>query len=131
MTQIISVEDFEDQTDKELVCFTGHLLQKFYPGYLWGVRLLAKSMVGFSLGELLQFGDCHVMVVHPKDVPTMHDFEGIVKRLGGELLERAKLSRDKSRNVAVETRPDGFNSKFDETIREHKVVLTDKFTKDR
>jgi hypothetical protein len=61
----------------------------------------------------------------------MHDFEGIVKRLGGELLERAKLSRDKSRNVAVETRPDGFNSKFDETIREHKVVLTDKFTKDR
>jgi hypothetical protein len=122
-TQIISVEEFEDKADQELVCYTGHILQKFYPGYLWGVRLLAKAMIGFTLGELMQYGDNHVMVVHPKDVSCRDEFDKIVKRLGGELLERARLSTECSKNVAVTQRPDGFNAKFDETIRQTKIVL--------
>lgn len=122
---LTTIEEFENETDQKLVQFTGHLLQKLYPGYLWGVRLIASpGLVGFTLGELMQFGDCHQMIVHPRDCPTQHEFEKIVKRLGGELLERANLNRGESKNVQVLTRPDGFNEKFDETIRLSKMRIT-------
>ena len=123
--RINTLEDFENEIDRDLVYFTGAYLQRIYPGYLWCVRLLATGMIGFSLGELIQFGDNHVMVVHPKDTPTMRAFEKIVKKLGGELLERAKLSREGSKNEAVLVRPDGFNARFDETIRQTKFQLKD------
>lgn len=121
---LTTIEEFESDADKNLVQFTGHLLQQLYPGYLWGVRLIASpALIGFTLGELMQYGDCHQMVVHPRDCSTRHEFEQIVKRLGGELLERANLSRDESKNVQVLKRPDGFNEKFDETIRLSKMRI--------
>ncbi len=124
---ITTAEDFENQVDKELAQFTGHILQSTYPGYLWGVRIVSKGIVGFTLGELMAFGEGHIMVVHPRDFAIRLEFEKIVKKLGGELLERARLNRGESKNVAVLQRPDGFNAKFDPTIKEHKVSLKDKF----
>lgn len=125
MTAIVTLEEFENQADKDLVQFTGYFLQKTYPGYLWMCRLLAKGMVGFTMAEIMQYGDAHVMVVHPRDCPTQDHFEKLVKKLGGELLERSRLNRGESKNVAVTKRPDGFNAKFDQTEKTTKIILKD------
>jgi hypothetical protein len=122
-TKITTIEEFDSQIDKELVQYTGNLLQKQFAGYLWGVRSLAPGLVGFTLAELMDYGDNHIMVVHPRDCPTKRAFDKIVKKLGGELLERARLSREKSKNLPVTQRPDGFNPKFDKTIKLSKIVL--------
>ena len=123
--KIQNIEDFDDEDDKELVGYTGYVLQKTYPGYLWGVRLLAKGLIGFTMGELMQFGDAHTMVIHPRDYPTRDSFDKLVIKHGGELLERASLSREGSKNIPVTKRPDGFNARFDETTRQTKFQLKD------
>jgi hypothetical protein len=126
MAEIITVENFKTKAQKEFVENTGYLLQKFYPGYMWGVRLLQEDpiMVGFILGELIQFGDNHVMVVNPNDYAIVDEFEKIVKKLGGELLERANLHRGgKLSDDIVTKRPDGFDPRFDETIRLSKIKI--------
>jgi len=129
MADIISVEEFDDKIAEELAVYTGHLLQRKYKGYCWGVRVLQNKppMVGICLAELLQFGDANVMVINPVDVSCRDEFDKIVIRLGGELLERASLSRNGSQGVQVTKRPDGFHKKFDKTQKERTVVLKDQF----
>ena len=125
MTKLTTIEEFESSITKNLVEYTGYLLQKLYPGYLWGVRELGENLVGFTLAEVMRFGENQIMVVHPCDCPTRNEFDKIVKRLGGELLERSRLSREKSKNIEVDKRPDGFSPKFDTTIRTKRIVLKD------
>ena len=125
MALITNLEEFDSKIDEDLVRFTGHYLQQLYPGYLWAVRCLASkpTLIGFTLVEVAQYGTENVMIVHPRDCPTQLEFEKLVKKLGGELLERAKLSREGSKNVAVTEMPEGFNPRFDRTKTETKIIL--------
>lgn len=123
---IINLEEFESKIDQDLVHYCGNYLQKIYPGYLWSVRAEGtpgQAVICFTLVELFQYGVENVMTINPRDRDSVFEYERMIKQLGGELLERAKLARDRSHNVAVESRPDGFHKKFDRTITETKIVI--------
>ena len=124
MTALITVEDFKFQEDKALAASAGKLLQKTYPGYGWGTRVVARQMIQICLLELIPFGGSNQgMTVNPKDWQTPKQFRTLVVRMGGELLERANLSRKKSLGLAVTKRPDGFLERYDHSQRTRKVVL--------
>lgn len=123
---IHTLEAENDKRAADLVRYTGLLLQKTYPRYVWGVRYEGEFPFGIiclNLAELINFGLENAMVINPKDWGTIYEYDAIVKRLGGELLERASLSRNGSQNIDVKVRPDGFHPKFDRTLKETKIIL--------
>lgn len=124
MSAIISVEDFEREADQALVQETGKILQSTYKGYGWGVRSIERRMIQIILLELVNFGGLNQgMVINPKDWETPDQFVALVKKMGGELLERSGLSRTKSYGIAVDKRPEGFQERFDTTARTQRIIL--------
>ncbi len=90
----------------------GRLLGKTYKGYGWMVRAIGGKDpndfgIGIALAELIQFfGTRATMYLNPNDYATELEFEAMVKKLGGELLERARLTKKKDEQVTK--MPDGF-----------------------
>ena len=124
MSAIISVEQFNNDEDLKLSTEAGQLLQKTYPGYMWGTRVVARKMIQICLGEYIPFGGSNQgMVINPKDWDTPDQFRLLVKTLGGELLERGGLSRKKSQGMGVSKRPEGFLERFDHSHRTQRIKI--------
>jgi hypothetical protein len=121
---IETIDEFHDKVDKTLAITAGKVLQREYAGYIWGVRVIAKRMIQIILAELIPFGgDRHGMVINPRDWDTLPQFEALVRKMGGELLERASLSRNGSQGLVVTKRPDGFHQRLDQTQSTRRIIL--------
>ena len=102
-TKLVTTAEFDTDEGKRLAHKAGAILGKEYKGYGWIVRAVGNHRdpidrrgIAICLYELfLWFGSKAVMYLNPKDWNSPAEFEAKVKALGGELLERARLSREK------------------------------------
>jgi hypothetical protein len=102
-TKLVTTAEFDTTEGKRLAYQAGAILGKTYKGYGWIVRAIGNHRdpidrrgIGICLYELFQwFGTKAVMYLNPRDWNSPAEFEAKVKALGGELLERARLSRER------------------------------------
>jgi hypothetical protein len=102
-TKLVTTAEFDSSEGKRLADKAGALLAKEYYGYGWITRAVGNPRdpidrrgIAICLYELfLWFGTKAAMYLNPTDWNSPAEFEVKVKALGGELLERARLSREK------------------------------------
>jgi hypothetical protein len=102
-TKLVTTAEFDTDEGKRLAHQAGAILGKEYKGYGWIVRSIGNHRdpldrrgIAICLYELFQwFGTKAAMYLNPTDWNSPAEFEAKVKALGGELLERARLSREK------------------------------------
>ena len=63
-----------------------------YPGYVWGVEVnFAGKVATLKLPYLMQSSHCYC--IHLDSVTSFPDMQKIMRKAGGELLERFRLDR--------------------------------------
>lgn len=89
------------------------VLTRTYPGYIWGARAEGMCTISITEAKLLEWGgDIQCMHIHDPDWTCLQEFDALVAKLGGELLERASQSREMGNQYGVDKLPDGFNERF-------------------
>lgn len=113
MTTIVTIEEHDQQSRMDLAKHALMVLNKAYPNYNWGVSCLGKTTIRITEQKFLEWGgDQQCMSVHDTDWGTLLQFEDIVKKYGGEFLERGNLSRTRNNAPRIDKLPDGFNARF-------------------
>lgn len=98
-------------------------LTKIYPGYLWGAQCVGYSTIAINELRFLEWGgDVQGYKIHDQHWQGLLEFEVLLKKFGGELLERGNLARSSLASQAsqygIDKLPDGFSSRF---ARNHKL----------
>lgn len=94
--------------DELLAVRASELLQKHYPGYVWAVNVNSESTGGVMTIKNFSVSASYGMVLH---LQKLDNKLRKVIRAGGELLERARLSRARGQGFLAKT-VDGIPDKF-------------------
>lgn len=125
---IITLEEHKQKSRMDLLQHALKTLNKAYPGQVWGGRCEGMTTISIVLAKLLEWGgDVQTYHIHDNAWSNLSEFETIVRRFGGELLERCNQSRKIGNPYRVETLPEGFNPRFTRNMKltRMKLVMPD------
>lgn len=81
-----------DGLDEALAKRAADVLNKHYPGHLWGVFVNSEKTGGIMVIKNLRISFRYGMVLHLRNVYGDPQLKSVI-RMGGELLERAHMKR--------------------------------------
>jgi hypothetical protein len=87
-----SRDNWLDAEDQRIAMNIWTCLMHFYPNHFWGVTCDVRNGVAVvRLDALMK--ENQGWIIHLSDFDTPHAFTAIVRRAGGEILERLRLPR--------------------------------------
>lgn len=121
---IITTEEFRVQSRKDLCLRALKILSKHYKGYVWGACPTGLTTITISEAKLLQWGGAvQTYHIHDNAWSNLNEFEALVKKFGGELLERSLQSRIRNNGLPVDKLPEGFNPRLAYNTKVSKIKL--------